>query len=281
MQQGIKRNLIIIGAGLGLYGLYVLLMMVLGMELWVLLSTYILIIAVAYFANRKAIWSLRGNYFYLTGHMERARPLLQKAVNGGVKSPASHIYLALILMQADGNTADAFRYLDRAIEVAKNPVDKRSATIAKATCYWMNKDAKKAISTLEEMRATQEYTNAPTMVSLGFLYMMDGDLENAIKTTNLAIEDEPEHAAAWDNLGQIRQKQGDTEGAKEAFTHALSLRDTLADSNYFMGIISEGEGDKEAAAEYFRKAAISPIGFFNVVTQAQADAKYEEYHPNG
>ncbi|MCL2619599.1 MAG: tetratricopeptide repeat protein [Defluviitaleaceae bacterium] len=277
MQTGMKRHFIVIGVALGLYGLYVLLMMVLGLELWVLLLAYAVIIATAYFINRKAIMSLRGNYFYLAGRMDKARLMLQKAVDGGVKSPASHIYLALILMQADGNTTDAFKYLDKAVELSKNPIDERSAIISKATCHWMNKDAKTAIKTLEDMRANQEYTNAATLANLAFLYMVEGDLDKALNITNQAIDDEPEHAALWDNLGQIRYHQGKTEEAREAFIHALSLRETMADSNYFLGLIHEADGDTDTATEYFRKAAISPIGFFNTITQEQADAKYEEH----
>ncbi|MCL2236453.1 MAG: tetratricopeptide repeat protein [Defluviitaleaceae bacterium] len=273
----VKRNLIVIGSAMGLYGLYVLLILVLGLDFWVILAVYAVVIVTLYIINRKAIMSLRGNYFYLTGNLGRARTILQKAVDSGTKSPASHIYLALILMREDTNANDAFKYLDRAIELSRNPVDKRSATISKATCHWMNKDAKAAIKTLEDMRASQEYTNAPTLVSLGFLYMVDGNLAKALEITNIAIDEEADHAAAWDNLGQIRYREDRIEEAREAFVHALSLKDTLADSNYYMGIITEQDGDFTAAAEYFRKAAISPIGFFNTVTQEQTDAKYEEY----
>lgn len=276
MQTGMKRHFVLIGTGLGLYGIYVILILVLGLELWVLILAYLAIIVTAYFINRKTIMSLRGNYFYLAGRMEKARLLLQKAVDSGVKSPASHIYLALILMQEGHNTTDAFKYLDKAIELSKNPVDERSAIISKATCHWINKDAKAAIKTLEDMRASQEYTNAATLANLAFLYMVEEDLDKAMDITNQGIDDEPEHAALWDNLGQILYKQGKTEKAKEAFVHALSLRATMADSNYFLGLIHEAEGDADTAKEYFRKAAISPIGFFNTVTQEQADAKYNE-----
>ncbi|MDR2168342.1 MAG: tetratricopeptide repeat protein [Clostridiales bacterium] len=278
MTRRIKRNLIIFGVGIGLYALFAVFTSVLHLDIWVVLLAYAAIGALAYFLNRKNIWALRGNYFYVTGHAERARPLLKRALEGGVKSPAAHIYYALLLVKEDKNANEAFKYLDRALEYATNVVDERSAYITMATCHYMNNDAQAAINVLEGMREKHEYVNTSALVTLGYLYIQTGELDKALEMSNLAIEDDANYASAWDNLGQIYFKQEDFSRARNAFEQALSLKESLADSNYFMGIICEQEGEKEQAAEYFRKAAISPFAFFNSITQEQADAKYNEYH---
>ena len=278
MNLSIKRNLIIIGTALFLYIIYVVIIMVLELPLSLLLLTYATIFAIFYFINRKNIMALRGNYFYITGHTQKARPLLKKAVDSGAKSPGSHIYYALLLMQEDGDAHSALGYLDKALRLSKNPVEKRSTLISIATCHWLNKDPNRAIRVLEDMRASQEYVNTSTMVTLGYIYMSKGDLDKALKITNLALEDDSEYASAWDNLGQIYYKKEDFEEAENAFRRALSYKEFLADSNYYMGILSEQKGDTQAAAEYFRKASISTFSFFNSITQEQADEKYRQYH---
>jgi tetratricopeptide (TPR) repeat protein len=267
------------GSALFLYVLYVVMITVYGLPLYALLLTYAALLLAAYFLNRKSIWVLRGNYFYITGHQTKARPLLARAIKaGGVKSPAGYIYYALILIKEDKNAEEALAILEKALTVCKTPIDERSTLTTIATCHWLNKEPAKAIEVLENMRKNHEYINASALTTLGYIYMATNDLDNALTVTDLALENDNNYAAAWDNLGQVYLKQNEEQKAKEAFIKALSLKESLADSNYLLGIIYEDEGNKEGAAEHFRKASISPFSFFNTITQEQADEKYKQYH---
>ena len=278
MTKRIRRNLIVIGAALAMYVLFVLVVNVWEQPFYVLLGIYAAIFVVFYLLNRRNIWAVQGNYFYLTGHYGRARVLLKKAIDRGAKSPHSHLYYALLIMQEDKDTQGAFMYLDKAMEMSKTLADERNVAVTIATCHWMNGDPQTAIKTLEDIRERHEYVNTSALATLGFLYLQTGDLDKALEISNIAIEDDGNYAAAWDNLGQIYLKMGDDDKARNAFEHALSLKQTLADSNYFLGILSEKEGNTDAAKDYFRMAHISPIAFFNSVTQEMADEKYRQYH---
>jgi len=278
MTKRIKRNLIVFGSAMALYTIFVVVTRVLEQPLHILLLIYAVIFIGIYLLNRKNIWAVQGNYFYITGHYSRARVLLQRATDSGVKSPHSYLYYALLLMQEDKDAHGAFKYLDKAMEISKTVGDERNVAITMATCHWMNNDPQKAIQTLEDIREKHEYVNTSALTSLGFLYLSVGDLDKALEISNLAVEDDGSYAAAWDNLGQIYYQMEDFDKARNAFAHALSLKQTLADSNYFMGILSEKDGDEEAAKEYFRMANISPIAFFNTITQEMADEKYKQYH---
>jgi len=257
-----------------------------GLPAYTLLLAYAAIIGTLYFLNRKSIWALTGNYYYITGHQAKARPFLEKAIKtGSIKSPASHIYYALILMKEDKDSVNALASLEKALTICKNPLDERNTLTTMATCHWLANTPQKAIDILENMRKNHEHVNPSALVTLGYIYMRTDDLENALKVTNLALADNENYAAAWDNLGQIYLKQASDENendcinkAKEAFIKALSLKESLADSNYYMGILSEKEDDTKQAAEYFRKAAISPFSFFNTISQEQADEKYNQYN---
>jgi len=277
MSQRVKRNLVLLATALFLYGVYVVIVPILQLPPYVLLIAYLLIITILYFINRKNVWAVRGNYFYATGHMDKARKLLKKASDAGVKSYATHMYYALLLVKEDGNIKEAVANLEKALKLAKTPFEERNILITMATCHWMEGNADAAIDVLENVRNNHEFINNSALTTLGFLYLHKERYDEALEVTSLVIEDEPMYAAAWDNLGQIYFGQGEDEKAKEAFEKALSLKEYMADSNYFMGILSERVGDKEAAKEYFRKASISTFAYFNTATQEQADAKYAQY----
>jgi len=278
MGTRIKRNLIAVFVGVFLYAMYFVMMVYFDLSFWLLLAAYAFVLGIAYFINRKSIWGLRGNFLYASGQRARAKKYLQKAVDADVKSPASYVYLALILVQDDKNATDAFTHLDKALKYARNPQDERYAITTMATCHYMAGDAKAAIKVLEDMRQKHEYTNANSLVMLGYLYFVTEEYDKAIEVSKLALEEEMSNGAAWDNIGQVHFKQENYEEAREAFEKALGLQKTLADSNYFMGIICEMEDELDEAREYFRMAAISPILFFNTITQEMADEKFDKYH---
>lgn len=278
MNDRIKRYIFLFLAGVVLYGLYIVIMVVLGQQFWVLLLTYIAIIVTFYWLNRRSIWAVRGNYFYVTGFKARAKPILQKAVAAGTKSPSAYIHLALMAIQEDKDAKKAFELLEKARELSKTVIDRRNALTTLASCHWISGDTQKAIEVLEDMRTDHEYTNAGVLTTLGYLYFAKGDFDKAIEISRLAMEEEPGHGAAWDNVGQVYYKQGDMEAAKENFHTALSKRENLADSAYFLGLIYEAEGNADSAKEYFRRAAISTIAIYNTVTTEMVEEKYNQYY---
>lgn len=279
MNRGmIKRYIFLLAAAVVLYGLYIVIMIVMGQPLFVLLLVYIAIIVTFYWLNRRSIWALRGNYFYVTGHKARAKPILKKAVEAGTKSPSAYIYLALMAVQEDKDARTAFDLLKRAQELSVGIIDERNALTTLASCHYLVGEMDKAIEVLEDMRARHEYTNAGVLTTLGYLYFRNNDFDKAIELSELAMEDDPNHGAAWDNVGQVRYKQGDMEAAKEAFRTALSKRENLADSAYFLALIYEAESHVEDAKEYFRRAAICTISIYNSATAEMVDEKYRQYH---
>jgi len=280
MSGKVKRYIFLFLAGVGLYGLYFGIMILLGQPLWVLLLVYTAIIAIFYFLNRSSIWALRGNYFYVMGHRAQAKVLLRKAVDAGTKSPSAYIYLALMAVQEDRNAKEAFALLEKARKLSVSIVDERNALTTLASCHYLTGDTAKGIQVLEDMRAKHEYTSAGVLTTLGYMYFTLGDFDKATEFSHLAMEDDPAHGAAWDNMGQIYHKQGDLEAAKENFRTALSKRENLVDSNYHLGLIYETEGNPDDAKEYFRRASICTVSVYNTVTDEMVKEKYDKYYGN-
>jgi len=253
-------------------------MVVLGQPLWVLLLAYATVIIVFYYFNRASIWAVRGNYFYVMGHKKQARPLLQKAVDLGTKSPSAYIYLALMAVQENRDANEAFALLEKAQKLSVSIMDERNALTTLASCHYLIGDVAKGIEVLEDMRARHEYTSAGVLTTMGYMYFVQGDFDKAIEFSRLSMEDDPAHGAAWDNMGQIHYKQGDMEAAKQNFLTALSKKENLVDSNYYLGLIYEAQGSFDDAKEYFRRANICTVSVYNTVTEAQVEEKFNKYH---
>ena len=278
MKRTTRHYIILALIALGLYGMYIVIMPVLGLPLYVLLLAYLAVIVVVYLINRKNTWAVRGNYFYVTGNYVQAKPLLDKAIAAGTKSPAAHTYRALLHLKEDKDAAAAYALLDKAAALSGSVMDERNRITALASCHWLDGRIDDGINVLEDMRASHEYINAGVLTTLGYLYLTKGDFDKAIEITQLAMADDPEYGAAWDNMGQIHYKMGDVSAAKENFRTALAKKENLADSNYFLGLIAEADEDSAVAADHFRRAHICTIGLFNTATPQQIEQKYMQYH---
>ncbi len=145
-----------------------------------------------------------------------------------------------------------------------------------ALCYWKLNSIDKAIEELEGLRSRYEYVNEDILTSLSYFYMLKGDYEEALNITNEALEDEPEHAPALDNMGQIYYRQGELEKAEEYFLKALEYKD-MVDSKYYLGVIYEKQGNRDLAEKYFKKAYDTKVSRFSTVSKEDLQEKFREY----
>jgi tetratricopeptide (TPR) repeat protein len=90
------------------------------------------------------------------------------------------------------------------------------------------------------------------------------------------LEDTPEHAPAWDNMGQIYYHKGNGDKAKEYFEKALGYRENMVDSLYYMGLIAKDEGDIKTAVDYFTRALDCNVTALNTVTLGEIEAQISE-----
>ena len=228
-----------------------------------------LVSVVIYFSNYLAVWA---NFNYARGNEERARRLFVTAIRRKTTSPAAHLNYAILLMR-DGDAEAALELLDKALTLKPKVIAEKNIRLAMGSCRWVMKDIDGAVGVLEDMRTRYEYVNSHVLTTLGYMYYLKNETEKALELTESAIQDSPEYAAAWDNLGQIRLSLGEAAAAKEAFDKAVSFKPDLADSNYYLGLIAEAENDAEAAAEYFKKTSECKVTALNTVTAEQIAEK--------
>jgi len=235
---------------------------------YVVALIYAVVFVLLFLAFRHDLLALRGNVAYLRGDHDTAAVLFKRLITKKIKSPIAYYNYANMLLR-DGDAEAALDCLLRAKEMNPTPMIRKNIIMTLGTCHWVRRDIDMAIETLEGMRDEYDFINENVLTTLGYMYLLKGDFEQAHKLTDLALAEAPAYAAAWDNRGQICYEQGDMAGAKEAFDKALLYKPTLVDSLYFMGVICEREGEDEAAQAYFARAKDAPITALNTVTTAQ------------
>ena len=216
--------------------------------------------------------AFRGSFYFVKGNAEKANKYYQKAIDKGTKNGIAYLNYSISLLRA-GTWEEALVLLEKGAACQNKLLVDKNIFVSIATCYWISGDIDKAIETFQQIYEKYEFYDLNSLITLGYMYTLKEDYENALEYTNKAIEQSPDSGAAWDNLGQIRFRQGEYDGAKEAFEKAVILKPNLPDSLYYLGLIAEQQDDAESAADYFDQASKCDITFFNTVTLEKINNK--------
>ena len=181
-----------------------------------------------------------------------------------------------MMLFGDENYGAALEQFKKMKRTNKKTYIDRIAAMNIALCYWKLDSIDEAVEVLEDLNSKYEYVNENILTTLGYFYLLKGNYEKALYYSNQALEDEPEHAPALDNLGQIYYKQNELEKAEGYFLKALEYKD-MVDSKYFLGLIYEKQGNKDKAREYFGKAYNTKTSIFSTVSKGDLEEKFREY----
>jgi len=243
---------------------------------WILIPIFIAYLIINAIIFNSYYLGILGNYYYRTRHFDKAYDIYEKAIKKNTRNVMAIYNYAIRLLQ-DGNGSEALNLFNRALNINTKIIMDKNILLAISSCYWTMGNIDKAIETLESLKSKYSYVNAHVLTTLGYFYFLKKDYEKAAEYTNNAIEDNPEHAPAWDNFGQIYFAEKNFEKAKECFEKALSYKNNMVDSLYYLGEVYENENNIEKAAKYFEKAANCNITSLNTVTKEQVQQKYKKY----
>jgi tetratricopeptide (TPR) repeat protein len=231
---------------------------------------------------RKRLFLIMGNLNMVSGNADKAKSFYKSAIDLRSRHALAYLNYSVLLMQ-EGDNKTAKDLLERGLVYNRRRIFKRkSRTITEknlllslGTCLWLLGDFAGAIERLETLRTKYAYVNAGVLTTLGYVYLLNGDIDLAEETTQLALKDDPSFASAWDNLGQISMARGSYDSAKEAFLKAVETRE-LPDSLYFLGVLAMDAGNAGEARDWFLRASKSNISAFNTVTRGQIEEKLNE-----
>jgi len=244
---------------------------------WLVIPVFIVYLIINAVAFNSYFLGIVGNFFLVYGKNEKAFKYYKKAVDKKTKNISALYAYAVEILKEESRADEALTHLKRAEKInAKINMDK-NIRLAISSCYWVKNDIDKAIDTLEKLIEDYSYVNAHVYTTLGYFYILKEDFDKAMDCSKKAIEDNPQHSAAWDNIGQIYFRQQKFNDAKAAFLKAIKYRETMVDSLYYLGVIYENDGDYDKAFEYFSKANKCNVSALNTITKEQILEKYQKY----
>jgi serine/threonine-protein kinase len=97
--------------------------------------------------------------------------------------------------------------------------------------------------------------------NLGVALRARGEIDEALRCQQKAVQCDPTDPAALTNLGIALHDKGDVEGAFAAFQAALRHDPQFAEAHYSLGVARKMQGDLDGAIESFRAATACAPGF--------------------
>ncbi|HUN61159.1 MAG TPA: tetratricopeptide repeat protein, partial [Candidatus Sulfotelmatobacter sp.] len=117
--------------------------------------------------------------------------------------------------------------------------------------------------------------------NLGILAARGGNYDEAIQDFQRALQIDPEHTIALQNLGSAYRQTKDWAQAKSTLERALALSPEDAEANYSLGMVYAQQNDMEHAYDYLQKAiaarpaypeALNNLGILYLRTRRPAEA---------
>ena len=101
----------------------------------------------------------------------------------------------------------------------------------------------------------QDPNNAEVYNQIGYYYAWRGDYDKAMENLKKYQFMAPDQANPYDSLGEVQAFSGHYEEAVANLNRALTLKPDFFESTYHLGIVYEGKGDYARAIESYEKAA--------------------------
>src|SRR5580698_9961858 len=160
-----------------------------------------------------------GSIFFERGYMSEAEHFLQLALRDDPENSEALYGLGSIYL-AQNKAADARAKFERVINLPQ----RYPGTLPNA---WNN---------------------------LGLLSAREGHTDDAIQQFQQALQLDPDHFIALENLGNAYRQAKRWDDAKSTLQHALALNPESAEANYAMGMVYAQTNDEDRAFEYLQKA---------------------------
>src|ERR1700684_872047 len=188
-----------------------------------------------------------GSIFFERGYMSEAEHFLQLALRDDPENSEALYGLGSIYL-AQNKTADARTTFERVIKLPQ----RYPGTLPNA---WNN---------------------------LGLLSAREGHTDDAIQQFQQALQLDPDHFIALENLGNAYRQAKRWDDAKATLQHALQLNPESAEANYAIGMVYAQTNDEERAFDFLRKAiaekpaypeALNNLGVLYLRKNQAADAE--------
>mgnify|MGYP000126449852 FL=1 len=243
-----------------------------------LLGTAVILVSIGllFYFNRYQVYALKGRQYYANNDMEKAIIYFRKAMSAKKPSPDIVISYGYLLLK-NGDPDNAEKVIDNLINRKDTPDDKKEiARALKALIIWKKGDIDKAIETLEDVLKKVETTNI--YGSLGYLYILKGDLDKALEFNLKAYEYNNSNAVIVDNLGQTYYLRKEYDKAAELYEKLMNKepKPNFPEAYYNYGLVLLETKGRDEAVKYIEKALTYKFTYLSTVSREQMEKTLEE-----
>ena len=239
LNTGAILALIILGA--------IILISFLKISIWIKLAIDVLLILTFIFVRRGYILLSIGAMNFKKGNLDKAFSSLEKALKAGLDPERRNMVGSAYIQQ--GDAARGVQILEG---VKADPKAGEHANVATVTCsmgYWRLGEKDKAISSLEELRATG-YKNDNLSINLETYLLEMGELKKAKDLITENRKEGTENNGLLDNRGWYYILSGNWKKAKEVFDELIDERNAKFPEAYLHGAqVSVHDGDISQAID--------------------------------
>lgn len=239
LNTGAILALIILGA--------IILISFLKISIWIKLAIDALLILTFIFVRRGYILLSIGAMNFKKGNLDKAFSSLEKALKAGLDPERRNMVGSAYIQQ--GDAARGVQILEG---VKADPKAGEHANVATVTCsmgYWRLGEKDKAISSLEELRATG-YKNDNLSINLETYLLEMGEMKKAKDLITENRKEGTENNGLLDNRGWYYILSGNWKKAKEVFDELIDERNAKFPEAYLHGAqVSIHNGDIKQAID--------------------------------
>ena len=143
-------------------------------------------------------------------------------------------------------------------------------------------EARECFQRALQLHASYPGTLPNSWNNLGILAAREGEFDLAIQYFQRALQIDPEHTIALQNLGNAYRQKKDWAQAKRVLERALALSPDDPEANYSLGMVYAQQNDTEHAYDYLQKAlafrpaypeALNNLGILYLHTRRPEEAK--------
>lgn len=225
------------------------------------------------------IYAIKANTAYQKGAIDEATALLHKAYKtGNAKANIVTTYGYILLKYA--KLEDAISIFKEQLASSKLSDNERYSVKSNyALALWKKGELDNAISISEEIIG--HYKNTSIYGSLGYLYILKGNLEKALEFNLQAYDYNSTSGVILDNLGQTYFLMDNIEKAEEIFKKLISLNPKFPEAFYDYALLLEKKGDTEKCIEMLKNALLYKTNYLSAITTEEIEKKLSEVEMPG
>lgn len=248
----------------------------------IVLFSYSKIIGLAFLAlvilflvirNRAGLYNVFAGFAYKKGDTDKALAWLKKAYHVRNSKPKIKMLYSYLLLKT-GNVEEAGKTLEDIMSSKLNFEDERMAKSNYALVLWKKGRLNDAAALLEEVYT--DYKTTTLYGSLGYLLILKGDLDRALKINTEAYEYNDSDPVILDNLAHTMYLRGDLSKAAELYEKLMSVNPSFPEAYYNYSLVLMEQKDYDRALSTIKKAANFKLSFLSNLTQEELTGKIKK-----